>query len=93
MAGTIDALNKELAALKVDDQTKIKQQAEFTPVASLSAMLAQNFRAVGSEEAAVDGRSALAKSKPKESQSTGERGGRLPIPFLNDMIFGTGGEQ
>lgn len=80
--GTVEAEVKEL---RVADDEKIAKAAQLTPQASLQALIAQSI--LGNPAAQVDGRSALAKSKPKDvinpaHQVTG-------ISFVDRLIANT----
>lgn len=60
-----------------------------TPAASLANALIAQFStksAVGSDEARVDGRESLAKSKPKETAAPADH--RTGIPFVDAMLAG-----
>lgn len=79
------ALTATVKELKQADATKIAEAAAVTPPASLAAMIAQQFRAVGAEETRIDGRSALAKSKPQEAQPS-TAAGPTPFSLINDFV-------
>lgn len=78
------ALTATVKELKQADATKIAEAAAVTPPASLAAMIAQQFRAVGAEETRIDGRSTLAKSKPQETQPTAT--GPTPFSIINEFV-------
>ena len=78
----LNAQAEEVKALKSGDDEKIKQAVSSTPAASVAAILAQKLSSVGSEETKVDGRSELAKSKPKEAEPEQ----KLGIPFIDKML-------
>ena len=79
-------IESEVKELKVSDDEKVAKAAQMTPAASLQALIAQNI--LGGTDAQLDGRSALAKSKPKEAaapdhhQVTG-------VSFVDNLIANT----
>lgn len=67
---TIAAMQSEIKALKETDEVKITAKASKTPALSLSALMAGQIRSViGASDAAVDGRSSIAKQKPEETKA------------------------
>lgn len=79
----VTAIDSEVKELKKVDDDKVAEKAARIPAASLSALIAQ--RAIGRPETAVDGRSSLAKDKPKEASDAVAQTG---IPFIDQMITG-----
>jgi len=84
----VQELGKELkeqrelvGELQKSDEAKIKQQIIETPAASLFDRIGS---AIGAQETEVDGRSALAKSKPKEASASDD--GPTFVPYLNEMV-------
>lgn len=84
LSARLDALTKDLAALKETDEAKIAEKAELTPAASLMDLI--NLRAVGSDAARIDGRTSLAKSAPAETEPPTPR--VTGIPFLDALATG-----
>jgi hypothetical protein len=89
MAKQLEALQKNqellldtVKELALSDEEKIEKAASKAPPASVAAMVAKQMRVVGSEEAEVDGRSALSKSKPAEAEAVGPTG----IQFIDNML-------
>jgi len=78
--GTMEAEVKEL---QVSDDDKIAKAAQMTPRASLEALISQSL--LGNPAAQLDGRSALAKSKPKETEQ--QDGQVTPVGLINKMIM------
>ena len=78
-------IESEVKELKVSDDEKVAKAAQMTPAASLQALIAQNI--LGSPDAQLDGRSALAKSKPKEAAApTNQVTG---VSFVDNLIANT----
>jgi hypothetical protein len=86
---TIASMQGEIKALKETDETKITEKASKTPAMSLSALLSHSIRsAIGASETAVDGRSALAKSKPEEAPDPTSASGAPNLGiFVVDQII------
>ena len=89
LVGRLDQVDEEIKAVKESDEEKIKTLVNYSTPATLSALMAQNLRAVGSEDALVDGRKSLAKSKPKETAAAPQGVGR--VPFIQRMLEEGGG--
>lgn len=81
MAERVSTVEETVKELKTADEEKVSKAASEIPAASLGALLAQ--RVIGRQETAVDGRSSLAKSKPKEAEQVANKTG---IPFIDSMI-------
>lgn len=77
------SMEAEVKELKVADEDKIAKAAQLTPAASLQALISQSL--LGNTEAQLDGRSSLAKSKPKETAMPAGYGA-TPVPFVNGLI-------
>lgn len=84
----IESQLKELSDARAQEKQDLSKAIETIPAASLSALIAQ--RVVGNSAAAVDGRSSLAKSKPKEAETQSQQ--RTGIPFLDRMMASDQGE-
>lgn len=80
-----DEVVKEVQALKEQDQERLARKAMATPLASLSELL--NKSVIGNVDAKVDGRTALAKDAPEQSEPETQR--RTGIPFVDSMIGNT----
>lgn len=63
----LNALEAEVKELRTSDREKIAKKAAATPRSSLEALAADTVAGLFSKENQVDGRSALAKSGPKEA--------------------------
>lgn len=86
----VDALTKELEALKASDAEKVAKQAAVSPLASLAALVQKSV--VGDDAARVDGRTALGRSAPEETQPPAANG-PYPFPIVNDLIAGRWGNK
>ncbi len=82
MTDMIVGLGDKIDTLAASDAEKIEEVVEKTPRASLAEIIAQ--RASGSEETLVDGRTVLAKSKPKEAESNADE--RTGIGVLDQLM-------
>ena len=60
-----------------------RKELSATPAASLGALLAKQFSAIGNSETLIDGRSSLKKSGPKEAPADDLKG--LP-EFLQNIV-------
>ena len=78
----VDELKEVLAGLQMTDEEKIKEQIRLTPGAALFDRIQE--RAVGSDEAKIDGRSSLAKAGPEEAATSGP----TVVPFVNQLMAG-----
>lgn len=84
---SMKSLTADLASMKeqnVQVEKAVEKAVEELPPASMAALLAQRMSAIGSKEASVDGRSSLARSKPKEAPA--QSAGPIGIPFLDSML-------
>jgi hypothetical protein len=81
LAEAFAKLEEDVEELKQTDELKIAKQAGEIPAASIGAIFAKQLSAIGSTAAKIDGRSTLARDKPKEAieDTTG-------IPFIDKMI-------
>jgi hypothetical protein len=77
----VEEIGSEVKEVKTSEEDRISKAASSIPPASLGALLAH--RIVGSRDAVVDGRTSLARSKPKE---TDDAPGTTGIPFIDRMI-------
>lgn len=76
-------MQSTIAELKASDKEKVAKAAASTPQLSLKELVAQAL--IGqSNEAVIDGRSSLAKDKPREAPVANVTG----IPFLDKMMAG-----
>jgi hypothetical protein len=82
LQSTVDALGKALKELERSDEEKIAEKAEGVPALSLADMI--RGRAVGSEEARVDGRTKEGSAGPLEADPT-SKDGPMPVDFLNEL--------
>jgi hypothetical protein len=80
----------EQPAVSADEQPAGAEALKDAPAASIAALIAERMRAVGASETVVDGRSSLARSKPKEAPAGGEINGPTPVPFINRILGGSG---
>ena len=80
-------LQGRIKELEKSDEEKVSKAAALTPVASVSALLAEQFSTIGDPATRIDGRGTLAQSKPKEVEDDGVKA-ITPIPFINEMITG-----
>ena len=88
--GKIDIVLGAVKELALSDEEMIQKAVLDTPAASMSAILAERFSAVGKETTSVDGRSSLAKSKPDETPPPASG-----IPFIDALKSGddVGGKE
>jgi len=84
----VESLGKELKeqaevvkGLQASDEEKIEKTMAQTPAASLFGRIGS---VIGADETLVDGRSGLARSKPKEAVS--EADGPTLVPWLNQLM-------
>lgn len=70
----VKSLRDEVKELKRSDAAKVAEKAAGTPAASLESLLSGQLTGLFSKETEVDGRSGLAKSKPKQAPAQGEGG-------------------
>lgn len=84
MQAQLSEMTKGLDALQETDAAKIADKAGGTPAASLLDLM--QMRAVGSDEAHIDGRIGLAKSKPKEAQAPTPS--QTGVSFIDAIING-----
>lgn len=83
LAERVQGLEKELTNLQKSDEAKVKEALRLTPASSLHAMIGS---VIGAEEAAVDGRTTLAKSGPTETHTEAGQPGHTFVPFINDLM-------
>jgi hypothetical protein len=82
-----EELQGQIKELKKSDEEKVSKAAAMTPSASVSAILAKQFSAIGDKESQIDGRSSLAQSTPEEAEDDQVKA-VTPVPFINEMIAG-----
>jgi hypothetical protein len=87
LVDAIASLAGEVKSLQESDEAQIAKAAAATPRASLQELIAANI--IGNPAAVVDGRTALAKSGPKQAPS--ETAGYTASPFLNGLMHRGGG--
>lgn len=91
LANEVAQLRKEVTHLKESDEEKIEKAISETSPASIGALIATRLSAINSKETEVDGRTSLAKSKPKEAEQ--ETPYHFGVPFIDEMLFGSGNDQ
>ena len=91
LAKQFDQLRKEVSHLKESDSDKIDKAISETPPASIGALVARQLSAINTKETEVDGRTSLAKLKPKETEQ--ERPNHFGVPFIDDMVFNSAGQN
>ena len=82
----VEALQTKLDALGKADEAKIADKAAATPAMSIAQLVNARMRAVGSEEARIDGREKLAKDGPKETAPNEQQ--LHNVPFISRMLAG-----
>jgi hypothetical protein len=83
----VDKIEKSVVEISVSDEEKIKQNASFTPNASLFALLRQSV--IGNEAAKVGTGDKSLDTKPKENENKGDdipAVGIARIPFIHDIM-------
>jgi transcriptional regulator of met regulon len=84
MVARLDALEASMKQLKETSDAQA-DVLKGTPTASLASIISQFAQsAIGAAETRVDGRTELAKSKPKEAAAPMD--GRTPVPFINEIL-------
>jgi len=84
MVARLDALEASMKQLKETSDAQA-DALKGTPTASLASIISQFAQsAIGAAETRVDGRTELAKSKPKEAAAPMD--GRTPVPFINEIL-------
>ena len=73
----INTQHKMLEGMETKAREEAKKELSMTPSASIGAMIAKQFSAIGKESTLTSGRESLAKSGPKEAEA--EDNGRLPF--------------
>jgi hypothetical protein len=82
LAAAVEGLGKELKEARATDDERFKAMAQATPAASL---FAQIQSAIGSPDARIDGREALAKAGPKGGDTDAGEGPAL-VPLINAFM-------
>lgn len=89
VAALVKSVNDDVASMKRTDEEKIQKAAAQTPTLSLAALI--GLAPYSDKESKIDGRSALAKSKPAEREA------ELPyitsVPMINRLIAGADVQQ
>ena len=80
LASAVSEVAVEVKSLKQTDEVKVAEKAAATPAMSIADMVFGTF----SKESKVDGRTALAKSKPEENKEVSAA--ITGIPFLDSII-------
>lgn len=75
---------EQVKSLSETDEAKIVKATAATPIASLSAMISRSV--IGNSETAVDGRSTLAKSGPKEAPASPESYSNLGVMTVSNIL-------
>ena len=88
LANEVAQLRKEVSHLKESDDEKIEKAISDTPPASIGALIASRLSVVNSKETEIDGRTSLAKSRPKENKS--DTPSHFGIPFIDEMVLNSG---
>ena len=83
IVSAITAIAEGMQELKKSDETKIAKVAADIPAASIGAILARQFTAIGSEKTKIDGRTTEANDGPLETEPTRAK---THIGFIDDMI-------
>lgn len=83
LVGGMEALTKEITALKQTDAEKIAATKEVTPRASLMDMMG-SFNIIGKPAARVDGRTVMAKEGPVETEAPALQPVTM-VPFIDEM--------
>ena len=83
IVSAITAIAEGMQELKKSDETKIAKVAADIPAASIGAILARQFTAIGSEKTKIDGRTTEANDGPQETEPTRAK---THIGFIDDMI-------
>jgi hypothetical protein len=78
------SLDERLKELEKSDEEKVATKAAFTPSASVGALLAQKFSAIGDDETRIRKNSKLANSAPEETKPEAE--GPFSIRYLNEIV-------
>jgi len=88
----LESLKEQIGALNKTQDERVAEQLAATPAASLTDLLrgAMGYeRAIGNKEARIDGRSALAKSGPEETEPSADATQFTAIPWVNHMLTET----
>ena len=82
----IDAINVLATGqeeLKESDETKITKTVQGIPAASIGAIIARNFSAIGTDAAKMDGRTRESKDGPEETEPVAPR---IGVGFIDKML-------
>jgi len=80
----VTELKEALGGLQKTDEEKFAEQVRLTPGAALFDRIQE--RAIGDDEAKIDGRSTLAKSGPTPAPASSQ--GPTVVPFINQQMAG-----
>lgn len=83
LVGGMEALTKEISALKQTDAEKIAATKEVTPRASLMDMMGA-FNVIGKAATRVDGRTVIGKEGPVETEAPALHSATM-VPFIDEM--------
>ena len=83
IADAVTAIATSIGELEKSDETKIAEQAQDIPAASIGAIIAKNFSVIGTDKAKVDGRTKESKDGPEETEPTKAITG---IGFVDEML-------
>lgn len=87
LAERVNELDKRVAAKDAEIDKAVAEKAAETPLASLLAHMQKAVSPIGNPDAAVDGRTSLAKSQPVETAPVPVRTG---IPMVDGFLNGGG---
>jgi hypothetical protein len=82
----VEEMQAKITAMAATDEAKVADKAASTPAMSLSELVGARMRAVGSPDTKIDGREALAKDGPKETEVPKSR---IGIPFIDRLVAGS----
>ena len=83
IAEAVTAIAESIGELKKSDETKIAETVQNIPAASIGAIIARNFSAIGAKKAKVDGRTKESKDGPEETEATAPL---THIGFIDKML-------
>ena len=83
IAEAVTAIAGSISELKESDETKIAKAAADIPAASIGAIIAKQWSAIGADATKVDGRTKESKDGPKETEPTATKTG---IAFVDEML-------
>lgn len=80
----LNDIEAQIKELQVSDESKVKERVEQIPTDSVLSLM--NMSVIGHDGARVDGRTALAKEGPEETETT--QAPRTPSPFIDALMSG-----